>query len=278
MPQTVRSLSLAAGALAAAVASTSSADLIAGWTIPTAFPTGTGNVPTGFSYQAPLAVNPDGTFNANPNSGGAQWDPTLAGRADIGARALQAGYELSSHHQLAASGSTPTSYTSPAGNGSTYAFSSNVWKAGDYYQAVFSTAGYTGTSFSWDMTRSATGPASWEVVMSLDGGATFTSLIDTFSPIVAGASGTGTSSWGVGAGVQSAFTTTISLGEIASDASSVIIRIRALVDSVNSSGVYQAGGTARIDNIMVNGDLIPAPGAIALLGLAGLTGGTRRRR
>ena len=63
-----------------------------------------------------------------------------------------------------------TSYTSPAGNGSTYAFSSNVWKAGDYYQAAFSGTGYSGLSFSWDFTRSTTGPATWEVIMSVDGG------------------------------------------------------------------------------------------------------------
>jgi hypothetical protein len=283
MSQTVRSLSLAAGALAAAVASTSSADLIAGWTIPTAFPTGAGNVPTGLSYQVPLALEPDGTFNANPNPtgnnpnpGGAQWDPALAGRADIGARALQAGFSLSSHHQLASSGSTPTSYTSPAGNGSAYSFNSNVWKAGDYYQVLFDTSNYSGVSLSFDMTRSATGAATFEVVMSLDGGVSFTTLVDSFGVLVAGSGGT--SSWSATGTVQSAFTSTLALGEMASDASSVMIRIRALVDGLSSTGAFAPAGTVRIDNVMVNGNLIPAPGAIALLGLAGLTGGTRRRR
>jgi len=272
-----------AGTVLTTIASTASADLIAGWTIPTAFPTGAGNVPTGLSYQVPLALEPDGTFNANPNPtgngsnpGGAQWDPALAGRADIGARALQAGFSLSSHHQLASSGSTPTSYTSPAGNGSAYSFSSNVWKAGDYYQVVFDTSNYSGVSLSFDMTRSSTGAATFEVVMSLDGGVSFTTLVDSFGVLAAGSSGT--SSWSATGSVQSAFTSTLALGEIASDASSVMIRIRALVDSVNSSGVFQAAGSVRIDNVMVNGNLIPAPGAIALLGLAGLTGGTRRRR
>jgi MYXO-CTERM domain-containing protein len=45
---------------------------------------------------------------------------------------------------------------------------------------------------------------------------------------------------------------------------------------VNSSGTYQAGGTSRIDNIMVNGTAVPAPGAAVLVGLAGLI--ARRRR
>ena len=153
-------LSAVAAVATAAFAAAANAELIGGWTIPCAFPNGTGNVPTGTFYKVPLAVNPDGTYNANPNTAGTTtWDPALAGRADSGAKKLQAGFELSSTHQLASSGSTPTSYTSPAGNGSAYAFSSNVWKAGDYYQAKFDTTGYSGISFSFDMTRSSTGPA-----------------------------------------------------------------------------------------------------------------------
>lgn len=279
MPHLSRSLSAAVvGSLVATVASTASADLIAGWSMPSRFPVGTGNVPTGNSFLVPLAVNADGTFNADPNvAGSTAWDPALAGRADMGARALQAGFELSAFHQLAASGSTPTSYTSPAGNGSAYSLSSNVWKAGDYYQVVFDTSGYSDVSFSWDMTRSSTGAATFEVVMSLDGGTNWTTMVDSYAVAVAGASGSGTTSWN-STTYQSAFTSTLALGESAANASSVMIRIRALVDSVNSSGVFQAGGTVRIDNVMVSGNLIPAPGAIALLAVAGLTGGTRRRR
>jgi MYXO-CTERM domain-containing protein len=75
---------------------------------------------------------------------------------------------------------------------------------------------------------------------------------------------------------QTAFNSSYNLGASADNAAEVIVRIRALVDSVNSTGAYQAGGTARIDNIMVNGTLVPAPGAAALVGLAGLI--ARRRR
>jgi MYXO-CTERM domain-containing protein len=57
----------------------------------------------------------------------------------------------------------------------------------------------------------------------------------------------------------------------------MIVRIRALVDSVNSSGTYTSGGTARVDNLMINGTAVPAPGALALLGVAGLVGSRRRR-
>jgi MYXO-CTERM domain-containing protein len=268
--------SIIAVGVVAAVSVSANAALIAGWTIPCAFPVGTGSVPTGTFYRPPLAVNSDGTFNANPNTGGTTWNPALAGRADVGDMSLQSGFELSSTHQLASSGANQTSYTAPAGNGSAYSFSSNVWKAGDWYQVAFSTVGYTDVSFSFDMTRSSTGPATWIIEMSSNGGTSFSTLVATYTPIVAGATGSGTTAWNSGTN-QSVFTTTLSLGASADNTGGMIVRIRALVDSVNSSGTYQAGGTARVDNLMINGTAVPAPGALALLGVAGLVGSRRRR-
>ena len=144
-----------------------SADMIVGWTIPTAFPTGAGSVPTGTFYSV--------------------------GIGDQGA--ATAGTSLSSTHQLASSGANATSYTSPSGNGSQYAFSSNVWKAGDYYQAAFSGTGYTDVSFAWDFTRSTTGPAAWTVIMSVDGGSNWSTLMATFTPIINSATPTGAGTW-----------------------------------------------------------------------------------
>jgi hypothetical protein len=268
-------LSVVAAVAAASLSAFASAELLAGWTVPCAFPTGAGNVPTGTFFKVPLAVNSDGTYNANPNTGGTTWDAAMAGRADSGAKKLQAGFELSSTHQLASSGANATSYTAPAGNGSAYAFSSNVWKAGDFYQAKFDTTGYTGISFSFDMTRSSTGPATWIIEMSTNGGSSFSTLNASYAVISAGAAGSGTTAWSSSTS-QSAFNSSYNLDSSANNAAEVMVRIRALVDSVNSSGTYQAGGTARIDNILVNGTAVPAPGAAALVGLAGLI--ARRRR
>jgi hypothetical protein len=87
-------VSLTAGAIAVALVSSADGAMIAGWSITTAFPTGTGNVPTGNTYSVGAADQGDQT----------------------------AGSELRSYHALAAA-----TYTSPAGNGSQYAFSSNNW-------------------------------------------------------------------------------------------------------------------------------------------------------
>ena len=241
-------LSLAAFVASTAFVASASADLVVGWTIPTAFPSGAGNVPTGTFYTV--------------------------GAGDQGA--ATAGTSLSSTHQLASSGANATSYTSPAGNGSQYAFSSNVWKAGDYYQASFSGTGYTDLSFAWDFTRSQTGPATWTVIMSVDGGSNWTTLVASYTAIINAAAPSGSGTWSTTV-YNAAYTSSIALGATADNASSIIVRVQALVDSVNSTGTYQAGGTARIDNVFVNGTAVPAPGAVALLGVAGLAARRRRR-
>jgi MYXO-CTERM domain-containing protein len=240
--------SLAAFVASGVCVASASAELVVGWTIPTAFPSGAGNVPIGTSYSV--------------------------GIGDLGPAA--AGTNLSSVHQLASSGANQTSYTSPAGNGSTYAFSSNVWKAGDYYQASFSGTGYTDLSFSWDFTRSQTGPATWTVIMSLDGGSNWSTLVSSYTAIINAASPQGSGAWTTST-YNPAYSSNIALGAIADNAGSILVRVQATVDSVNGSGVYQAGGTARIDNVMIYSGPVPAPGAIALLGVAGLAGLRRRR-
>jgi MYXO-CTERM domain-containing protein len=183
------------------------------------------------------------------------------GAADAGDAA--AGTSLSAFHALAA-----TTWSSPAGNGSTYSLSSNNWSVGDYYQISVSTTGFSDISLVWDQTRSSTGPSSFRVDMSTDG-TNFSTILASYSVIQAGLAGTNTLAWSAANGVQSAFTTTVASIAGADNQATLIFRF------VNLSTVA-AGGTNRIDNIVVSGAPIPAPGAIALLGLAGLA--ARRRR
>ena len=231
--------SIASLALVAAATSTAGAELIAGWEIVTAFPTGAGNVPTGTTYSV--------------------------GGANIGANAGLG--MLSSVHQLAAA-----TYTSPAGNGSQYAFSSNNWRTGDYYEARVSTLGYSGIELSWDQARSSTGAKQFELIMSVDGGANWSTIVATYDVLQSGGGGA-PGTWS-STTYNPLYSTVASLGAAADNQSEVIVRWRALVDAVNSTGAYAASGSVRLDNVMFNA--IPAPGALALLGLAGLS--ARRRR
>ena len=222
---------LAVGAVAA-VCGAAEAAIIASWSIPNAIPPST----TGTSFIYGAADGGDAT----------------------------AGTSLSGYHALSA-----TAWQSPNGNGSTYSLMSNNWSVGDYYQVALSTANYSGISLSWDQTRSSTGPSSFRVDMSTDG-SNFTTILASYSVIQAGLSGTGTLSWSVTNGVQTAFTTTIANISGASNQGTIVFRF------VNLSSVA-SGGTNRIDNISISGTLIPAPGAAALIGLAGLVTSRRRK-
>jgi MYXO-CTERM domain-containing protein len=207
--------------------------MIAGWTITTAFPTGTGNVPTGQTYSV--------------------------GAADQGE--ATAGTVLSSYHTLAAA-----TYTSPSGNGSQYAFSSNNWSAGDYYEARVSTANYfEPITVSWDQARSATGPAAFELVFSIDGGTSWTT-VSAYTVLQSGGGGA-PGTWS-STTYNSLYTNSFTLAG-AEDAGLLIIRFRSTVTAA-------ATGSNRIDNVFVYSGAVPAPGAVALLAVAGLA--SRRRR
>ena len=207
-----------------ATASAASADVIAGWTMPTAV---TATTAATYSY----------------------------GAANLGA--LVSGSMLSGTHSSAS-----TAWSSPAGNGSTYALSSNGWNVGDYYQISLATTGYSSVSVAWDQTRSSTGPAGFEAVLSVDGGSTFSSL---------GSYTVNQVSWSTSVPVTTS--SFASLASAADNQASVIIRFK-----VVTAGTSTTTGTNRIDNISVTGAVvpIPSPGAIALVGLAGLV--ARRRR
>jgi len=207
-----------------ATASAASADVIAGWSMPTAV---TATTAATYSY----------------------------GAANLGA--LVSGSMLSGTHSSAL-----TAWSSPAGNGSTYALSANAWNVGDYYQISLATTGYSAVSVAWEQTRSSTGPAGFEAVLSVDGGSTFSSL---------GSYTVNQVSWS--ATVPVTTSSFASLASAADNQASVIIRFK-----VVTAGSSTTTGTNRIDNISVNGTVVPVPtpGAIALVGLAGLV--ARRRR
>lgn len=209
--------------------------LVAGWSITTAFPTGTGNVPTGQTYSV--------------------------GAADQGS--LTAGSELMSWHAAAAA-----TYTSPSGNGSQYSFSSNNWAIGDYYQAKFSTSGFADPiTISWDQARSSTGPSAFEVVYSIDGGANWNTALASYTVLQSGGGGA-PGTWS-SLTYNALYTNSVMIAGLENQ-SEVLVRFRA------TGAAAGATGSNRIDNVLVYSGEVPAPGAIALLAVAGLA--ARRRR
>ena len=228
-----RSLVAASLITAGAVSMSASAALVAGWSMSTAVAAAT----TGTNY----------TYGA----------------ADLGE--ATAGTSLSGFHAAAA-----TTWSSPAGNGSTYSLSSNNWAIGDYYQVSLSTTGYADPiTISFDQTRSGTGPATFSVLMSVDGGANFSTVLASYAVVQAGLAGSGTTTWNSVTNQPVTFTTTVSGLSAAAGQASVMFRIQSTVTTA-------AAGTNRVDNINVSSEAVPTPGAIALLGVAGLVG--RRRR
>lgn len=227
----MKSLSfLTVGALATAVVASAHGDLIAGWTILAPLPAGQ----VGNNYTMGAATSGDQT----------------------------AGSELSSYHALAAA-----TYSTPAGNGSTYSFSSNNWSVGDYYQVSLNASNYTELNVSWDQARSSTGPSSFQMSFSTDGGASWTT-VSAYTVLQTGGTGS-PGTWSATGVYNPVYTSSFGLAG-ADNAASLIIRFQCLAAGSST------GGTNRIDNITISGNLVPAPGALALLGVAGLS--SRRRR
>ena len=217
------------------------------WTMPTAFPTGAGLVPTGTSYRPPNGSFPAGT----PDQG------LLAGSTSA---------ILSTFHALAAA-----TYTSPAGNGSQYSFSGNNWSPSDFYQVVLpTTGGWTNLSVSWDQARSSTGPASFSLQTSTDG-TTFTTGT-TYTVLQSGGGGA-PGTWSTTT-YNSLYSSTFALPSSVENQTSLYIRFLNTTGSVSASS-----GSNRIDNVSVTA--VPEPSTCASL-LAGLACGGyslfRRRR
>lgn len=151
-------------------------------------------------------------------------------------------------------------YSNPVGNGSQESFSSNNWSIGDYYQFQTSTLGFSNIAVQWDQTRSGTGPGTFMLQWSTDG-VNFTDALEYDVAQISWSS--------INYNPASTFGAILLPSDLDNQAS-IWIRMTNLVDPGGASG------SNRIDNVIISS--IPAPGAIALLGLAGLAGTSRRRR
>ncbi|MBL0921868.1 MAG: hypothetical protein IBJ10_07040 [Phycisphaerales bacterium] len=191
----------------------------------------------------------------------AQWTFEVSQPANGGPHFAEGGIFAASSTATGATGGT---YSSPVGNGSSRSFSSNGWDTGDFYEFRTSTLGYTGLTLSFDHVRSSTGPGVFDLVASTDG-VNFITLVDDFSARV-----NSSPNWSSGGPrvTDDIFKTTLS---------ATLDNQALLVFRIVSQVTAASTGTYRIDNVFLNGVEIPAPGAAALMGLAGLMGARRRR-
>lgn len=164
-------------------------------------------------------------------------------------------------------GGTANVYSSPVGNGSAGSFSSNGWDVGDYYQFTTSTLGHQDVTLSWGATGSNTGPRDFRVAYSTDG-TTFTNATSyvltndawssiTFNPISVH---------------------TLDLSAVTALNNQATLYIRLIDDSTASinGGTVAAGGTSRVDDIVISGNLVPEPATLGLLAGMGVVGLRRR--
>jgi len=134
-----------------------------------------------------------------------------------------------------------------------------------------STADYSDISLTWNIRHSNTAANTIAVLATNDGSTWNEVALFTFTPA---ASGTG-DTW---------YSRSVTLGSEYSNSANFAFRVvTAFAPNTStylasrSTSTYGTSSTLRFDNVTVNGTLIPAPGAVALLGVATLVG-TRRRR
>lgn len=156
--------------------------------------------------------------------------------------------------------SASTTWSNPVGNGSFESFSSNNWGIGDYYEFSLNTTNCVGLTIKWEQTRSGTGPSDFILEYSVGGGA-FSQIAAYVVDQITWSSG----SYAVGSNFQ------FNVPFDANDASDVRFRLTA------ASAPSGTAGSNRVDDVMITGKLIPTPGSVALLGLAGLASIRRRR-
>ena len=187
-------------------------------------------------------------------------DPPSATGATNGPYAPEIGAgSATGFHANAAGG-----WSSPAGNGSSNSWSGNTWTQGDYFQFEVSTTGLEDIVFTWDQTRSSSGPPTWDLQYATSASGPFTTFTDDYAlPII---------TWSTSSAGGTTFTADLSAVTSVDDAPVVVFRILA-----DSSPTF-ATGSARLDNVIVSGSPIPEPATTGIIASLFLAGVIRRRR
>ncbi len=173
--------------------------------------------------------------------------------------------EVGSGSAIGSHASGSAVYSSPTGNGSAKAFSSNFWGVNDYYQFQTSTVGYTGVTVTYDQISSATGPGSFAFGYSTDG-VNFTYL-SNYTVLANAAPNVWSNSVHSAA---SAYSYDLTLATDLNGAASVYFRLTDTATTSANGGTVGTGGTDRVDNFTISAQPVPEPASIALSVIGGL--------
>ena len=246
----MKTFALTLGSVVTAASLTLAADaaMVAQWDFQTTTNGGTAAVAAPNSPLTYVANFGTGTLYANGTNGSSSWVQANSGNQinAFGGTALNATGSMST----VTTGSAALGLVGGAATGSTFAANgkSIVFK--------FSMTDLGNLAISYATQRTATGFTTQQWDYSTDGtnwttGTTISSIQSSF------ASGTGSA-------------TNVSITSGLNNATTAYVR-------VTFTGATANGGNNRLDNIQFNADAVPAPGALALLGVAGLVGARRRR-
>lgn len=158
--------------------------------------------------------------------------------------------------------SAATDWSAPAGNGSANSYSVNTWAIGDYFEIKTSSLSYYDIVLKFDATGSGTGPRDFKIQSSLDG-STFADTGFTYQVLLNGGPAP---SWNSTTG-SPAYSYSFTFPTAAGVHLKPNLYFR-LVDTSTTSvsgATVAAGGTSRIDNVSVEGTLVPEPASLALL-------------
>jgi hypothetical protein len=171
-----------------------------------------------------------------------------------------------------------SSITSPIGDGSAHSFSATHWDSDDYYQFSTSTLNYNNIGITFEATGSSTGPKNFKLQYSTDG-STFSDSAFTYSVLINGTPNTTwSSSMSQAAASVYAFSFNLSSLSILDNQNSIYFRLidtSATTGGAIDGGDVGTGGTSRVDDFAISGEIaaVPEPaaaGAIAGVGLLAL--------
>ena len=168
-----------------------------------------------------------------------------------------------------ASSNTGGTFSNPSGNGSIRSFSSNGWNAGEYFQFISSTVGFTGVTLTWDQTGSNTGPRDFQLSYGTDG-VTFTNFTTSYS--LPGPVAVGWNPTTANASLSTSFNADLSAFTTLDNSAQVFFRLAQVGTTSINAATVAATGTGRVDNFVINATAVPEPTSMALIGMVGVAG------